>query len=80
MPRQTSTPPSSPLRTASATPSTSHTKFEQQMIEAVEVHQLIDEITKSNSDDDEEEVSINQLKRKRFKKAIGKIVQADSGD
>ncbi|KAK5842392.1 hypothetical protein PVK06_004742 [Gossypium arboreum] len=44
------------------------------------VHQLIDEITKSDTDDDEEEVPINQLKRKRFKMPIGKTIQGDSDD
>ncbi|KAK5771680.1 hypothetical protein PVK06_047916 [Gossypium arboreum] len=44
------------------------------------VHQLINEITKSDSDDDKKEVPINQFKRKRFKKATGKTVHADSND
>ncbi|KAH1082977.1 hypothetical protein J1N35_022738 [Gossypium stocksii] len=39
-----------------------------------------DELTMSDTDDDEEEVSINQLKRKRFKKATGTTVQANSDD
>ncbi|KAK5812582.1 hypothetical protein PVK06_028017 [Gossypium arboreum] len=41
---------------------------------------VIDEITKSDTDDDEEEVSINQLKRKRLKKVADKTVHADSDD
>ncbi|KAH1046895.1 hypothetical protein J1N35_037679 [Gossypium stocksii] len=44
------------------------------------VHQLIDELTKSHTDDDKEEVRINKLKRKRFKKATGKTIQANSDD
>ncbi|KAK5811542.1 hypothetical protein PVK06_026883 [Gossypium arboreum] len=90
MPRQTGTPLSFPLMTTSVVPSASHTDFERNMsanmilpfalMTAQEhaIHQLIDELTKSYTDDDEEEVPINQLKRKRFKKATGKTIQADS--
>ncbi|KAK5825661.1 hypothetical protein PVK06_020519 [Gossypium arboreum] len=44
-----------------------------------EVYQLIDYLTKSDTDD-EEEVPINQLNRKRYKQTTRKSVQDDAGE
>ncbi|KAH1082262.1 hypothetical protein J1N35_022023, partial [Gossypium stocksii] len=43
------------------------------------VHQLIYDLTKSNTDDDDE-VPINQLKRRRYRQAARKSVQANADE
>ncbi|KAK5771015.1 hypothetical protein PVK06_047184 [Gossypium arboreum] len=60
---------------ATTTPNSNAPLTEQEHV----IHQLIDDLMKLNTAY-EDEMSINQLKRKRYKQAVGKSVQAYAGE